>query len=112
VADCHSKGRVQIAVPYAVAALEDHPLAAVIDARLAAMQPHIPPTDGYTPVAPGQWSAPITCTVASGNNVVMGLDANSGALAQLIMPDGVSYADPNHLLAEFTYQVRGLLRSC
>ena len=83
--------------------LADHPLAANITARVAALVPSAPDVSRLVPVAPAQWAAPITVSLAGGGSVQLGLDAASGALATLVLA-GEAWADTAHLLGALTYR--------
>jgi hypothetical protein len=81
--------------------LADHPLAATINARLAALAPAVPSTAGFSPVPQPQWTAVQTCAAA---NVKLAFDGTTGALVSLTLPDGNNYADLSHTLGGFIYQ--------
>lgn len=84
--------------------LADHPLAANITARIAALAPAAPDVSGLVPVAPASWGAPISVPVAGGGPAVrLGLDAATGALATLNLA-GEDWADADSLLGLLTYK--------
>lgn len=81
-------------------ALQDHPLAADIQARLAALIPVRPnPTAaGYVAVPQSQWTAPMSCGGTS-----FGFDGATGGLATYTV-GGVAFASPSHTLGSFAYR--------
>lgn len=92
-----------IAAALGIGYLGDHPLAANISARMAALVPAVPDVSGLTPVAPGSWGAPFTTKVPSGASVTLAFDASTGALARLNLA-GVEWADAAHPLALYIYK--------
>ena len=82
--------------------LGDHPLAANITARIAALIPAVPSTAGLVAVAPSAWATPVTVSTPAGS-VTLGFDGTTGALTTLVLA-GVSWADAAHPLAQFVYK--------
>jgi hypothetical protein len=82
--------------------LADHPLAAEITARMAALLPAVPDVSAMVPVAKENWAVPTLVRVPKGS-VVIGLDGVTGALTQCEMA-GMAWADESHPLAQFIYR--------
>ena len=83
--------------------LADHPLAAVITARVAALVPAAPNVSTLVAVPPAQWGSVFSFPVDGGGPAVqLGLDAASGALSTLVLA-GEAWADAAHLIGELTY---------
>ena len=83
--------------------LADHPLAATIAARTAALTPVRPDVAALVPVPAAQWATPITVATAAGPPVAIGLHPATGALATLVL-GGVAWADAAHVLGALTYK--------
>ncbi len=84
--------------------LGDHPFAAVLAARTAALAPSRPNVAALVPVPRAAWGAPITVPVAGGGPpVVLGLDAASGAVGVLTL-GGRAWADPARPLGALEYR--------
>lgn len=87
---------------YAMAALADHPLAAQITAAAASLVPSLPNPAGQGFVTVNAGSA-VSVSV-SGGNVKLGFDASSGAINNLVWPDGTVVADATHWIGDLVYQ--------
>ena len=85
--------------------LADHPLAAAIASRVAALAPALPDVAALVAVPPAAWAAPITVPpgAAGGAPVTIGLPAATGALATLVL-GGAAWADAGHTLGALTYK--------
>jgi hypothetical protein len=81
--------------------LGDHPLAADITARMAALAPAVPSTAGLTAIARSAWAAPLT--FAGGGGVTLAFDGATGAITRLGMA-GAQWADDAHPLARYVYR--------
>ena len=79
--------------------LGDHPLAALLAARLAALAPVRPATGALLPLPPSAWATPIL----TAGGVTLALDAATGALAGLVL-GGTAWADAAHTLALLSYR--------
>jgi len=95
-----------IATVAGVAALADHPLAAEIAARMAALVPAAPDVAGLTPVPAAAWATPVTVRLPGGGAVTVGFDGVTGALATLVTADGRVWADgaTGHVLGQYVYR--------
>ena len=82
--------------------LADHPLAANISARVAALVPLVPDTSALTQVDQGDWGTAIQVTTPGGD-LTLGLDGTSGAFS-VFNVGGVDWADSEHLLAQYVYK--------
>lgn len=82
--------------------LGNHPLAANITARIAALTPVVPSTTGLVAVAPSAWATPVTVQTPAGA-VTVGFDGTTGALTALTLA-GVAWADAAHPLAQYVYK--------
>lgn len=82
--------------------LGDHPLAANISARVAALVPSVPDVSKLVPVARAAWAAPFTATTPAGA-VTLGFDGVTGALSRAALA-GVEWAGPSNLLAQYVYK--------
>ncbi len=80
--------------------LADHPLAAAIAARMAALVPAVPATAGLTAVPASGWAAPFSLL---GGAVALGFDGATGAITRLRMA-GQEWADGAHALARYVYK--------
>jgi hypothetical protein len=89
-----------IAMVAGMAALADHPLAADINARMAAWAPAVPDVSGLTPVPQASWTAPLAVGGAS-----IALDGVTGALGALTLA-GTQWASAatNNTLAAYEYR--------
>ena len=84
--------------------LADHPLAAVIAARVADLTPKVPDVSSLTAVPPAQWGDAISVPVAGGGPAVqIGLDAATGALTTLVLA-GEAWADAAHPMGALAYR--------
>ena len=90
----------EIATVNGVRYLADHPLAAAIAGRMAALAPAVPPTAGLTPVPASGWVAPFSLL---GGSVTLGFDGATGAITRLRMA-GAEWADAGHALARYVYK--------
>ena len=73
-----------------------HPLAARLQAQVAALQPLVPSRAGFTAAKAGD-------VFHCGGGVSIGFDS-SGAIAHLVGADGYAYASPGHTLAQLKYR--------
>ena len=83
----------------------NHPLAAVLKAAVADLQPKVPSrsaSEGFKPAKPGQ-------TFKCGG-VSIGFD-ETGAISHLVGSDGHVWADATHTLAQLKYLLRGIYTS-
>ena len=90
---------------YALAALEDHPLAAEIAARWAEAQP-APPAPGadYVALPPSAWTLPLLVALPGGGNVSLTFDGAAGGLTALSVNGSTNLAQPAHPLAALLYR--------
>ena len=79
--------------------LADHPLAARLAARLAALAPAPPATGALVPLPPAAWATPIL----TAGGATLALDAATGALAGLTL-GGIAWADAAHTLGLLSYR--------
>ena len=82
--------------------LADHPLAANISARVAALVPLVPDTSALTQVDQGDWGTAIAISTPGGD-LTLGLDGTTGAFSVFNMA-GIDWADSAHLLAQYVYK--------
>ena len=90
----------EIATVQGMKFLADHPLAANISSRMAALAPLRPNTQGMVSIPVGQWSTPFQL---AGGAITLGLDGTTGAITKLLMA-GVDWADEDHALARYIYK--------
>jgi len=85
--------------------LQDHPMAALLAPRLAALHPTPPDTSSLVPLPASSWKLPITVLLpgTGAGTVTLALDGETGALSNLTM-QGVSWADGAHPLGLFSYR--------
>ena len=90
---------------YALAALEDHPLAADIAARWADAQP-APPAPGadYVALPPSSWTQPLLVALPGGGSVALAFDGAAGGLTLLSINGSTNLAQPAHPLAALLYR--------
>ena len=81
--------------------LADHPLAADIAARMAALAPALPSTAGLAAIDRSAWAAPLT--FAGGGGVTLAFDGATGAITRLTL-GGAQWADDAHPLARYIYR--------
>jgi hypothetical protein len=82
--------------------LADHPLAANISARMAALVPSVPDTSSLSPVSSDDWTTPLSFSTPAGF-VTLAFDGTTGAIASANIA-GVEWADEAHLLAQYVYK--------
>jgi Domain of unknown function (DUF5054) len=82
--------------------LADHPLAANISARIAALQPAVPDVSQLTPIDQGDWATPVQITTPGGS-ITLGFDGTTGAFTTVNLA-GVDWADESHLFAQYIYK--------
>ena len=82
--------------------LADHPLAANITARMAAIAPAVPDVSQLTPVDQGDWATAVSITTPGGA-LTLGFDGTTGAFTTFNLA-GVDWADEGHLLAQYIYK--------
>ena len=82
--------------------LADHPLAANITARVAALVPLVPDTSALTAVDQSEWGTAIQVTTPGGD-LTLGLDGTTGAFSVFNLA-AVDWADSNHLIGQYIYK--------
>jgi hypothetical protein len=92
-----------IGTEYAMAALEDHPLAASIATAVQELIPKPPDTSGFAPIPLNSASNVVNVTFPGGV-VSLSFDEGSGAITQLAFNGGASFASGTYPLGEFVYQ--------
>ena len=80
--------------------LEDHPLAAAITARMAAIVPAVPSLAGMVAVPAAAWTTPLSL---AGGDITLAFDGATGAITRLVMA-GSPWADDAHALARYVYK--------
>ena len=82
--------------------LADHPLAANITARMAALVPSVPDIRGFVAIDRSAWATPFTVTTVGGS-VTLGFDGTTGALSTAVLA-GVSWGGPDNLIGQYIYK--------
>ena len=82
--------------------LADHPLAANISARIAALVPAVPDVSRLKSIDRGEWSTAVPITTPGGS-ITLGFDGVTGAFSTFQM-GGVDWADASHLLGQYIYK--------
>ena len=82
--------------------LADHPLAANITARIAALAPAVPDVSQLTPVDQSEWATAVQITTPGGA-LTLGFDGTTGAFSTFNLA-GVDWADATHLVAQYVYK--------
>lgn len=82
--------------------LADHPLAANITARLAALVPAVPDVSALVSVPPAAWATPISATTPGGA-VTLGLDGTTGAFTKVMLA-GRDWASATNPMGLYIYK--------
>jgi len=85
--------------------LQNHPLAGAIKNAVALLTPVVPDPVRlkYIAVPKVRWTQMYNVHTSSSSEVTIGLDGDTGALSTLTL-NGVSWANPQHLLSKFVYR--------
>ena len=92
----------EIATVHGLRCLGDHPLAANLSRRMAALRPVVPNTTLLLAVPAEEWAVPLTFQTSAGE-VVIGIDPSTGGLTTLRM-GGQDWAGPDNQLAQYIYK--------
>jgi hypothetical protein len=91
----------EIATRLGLQYLGNHPLAANISARIAALAPAVPSLAGMTALPAASWAT--SMALAGGAGITLGFDGVTGAITRLRMA-GAEWADSAHALARYVYK--------
>jgi hypothetical protein len=91
----------EIATRLGMQYLGNHPLAANISARIAALAPAVPSLAGMTALPAASWAT--SMALAGGAGITLGFDGVTGAITRLRMA-GAEWADSAHALARYVYK--------